>query len=1147
MADVLIYAPGMTAGLTASSAALRRRRKISTAASSAVLTATSVSIGSTRPILSGIDIASGPAGTLVVLSGSSFDETIELVMFGAVSAGSNYSVISETELAVYVPGGGTGTVDVSVTNENGTSTLTDGWTWDTYEGGPGGGGGSIPVVSDLVPDTSANLDGSGGDSVTIIGTGFTTARKVYFDTVEVEFTLDATTPATKLVAIAPPLGDNGNYVVDVDVENLYGRSADPGSANNFTYPGMPIPSITSNTPTTGIAGTRVVITGDYFTEVTAVQIGGYDTPFNVLNDETIECWVPYGPAPEVYSEIYVINPAGTSTTHGHFKIWGTPQAFTVTPLANAVSLKWSAVSSSLHATYRVYGSPDPTNPPTNIIATTAQTSIVYPISHAAGLHWYAVSYVDEYGNEGAQCAAVPAVSLETVADVIADEAIDAMSMFAASIRPPKVVDALPDLPDTDYPEGATVFLTTDHRLYRNGGGGPNINGDTYEKTWYDLVGSNDATLTGFPTPCTTSSGWAGNGTPDNPYRLVFAGTDDRAELAALSEAGFTDKTYTLEAWYRTTTVASGGLVAWGSGSGGSQHYGSISVSSTGKPLTNYSGSGGSGVTLYAVSANATLTYADGKWHHLIGTLDGTTLKIYCDGVLYNTGTTASDTMTVTRSRLGANGYETPSAYFTGDIACARVYDHALSAAEVTTNFGTGPTGVGYKATGLLHHWNAKFALETNAWVPLVDPAESGGPISTDSLVANSIKAGMISVGAVGADQIAANTIGAKHLIIANLDNLMPNPNSEQSPAGKDVLETSADVDYRGVNGADAYSGSYCRRLTGLAGGTVSYMLTNWLPAHYGEEYFLSYRGKLKTASNSAWIEIVSRTAAAAETVTTIGSVTTASYPANPVTGSHVLVSGDVEVALRAKTTSLATANFAYFDEIFFRRKNEGSLIVDGSITADHIESNTLVATTISGGTISGGTITGTTVNVTGSLVMDTGGVLQSSTSTNRIEITNANADRIWFYTGHHEQVTGSTIASISCSNTLESGILFFQGPNIHSGGRAELIMGSMDPSHGSDPPWFSVSAGTVMIDATSGTTIYGAVEMDGNCEVAGKIYPSVDFVSGSSSDGVWIQDSNTVSRRYKIFFNSNSGEKKLHLRQEGSANFYTHVFDGPYT
>jgi hypothetical protein len=50
---------------------------------------------------------------------------------------------------------------------------------------------------------------------------------------------------------------------------------------------------------------------------------------------------------------------------------------------------------------------------------------------------------------------------------IAEGAIDDMLLFADTIRPPEVVATLPALPDSAYPQGSFVFLTTDQKLYRN--------------------------------------------------------------------------------------------------------------------------------------------------------------------------------------------------------------------------------------------------------------------------------------------------------------------------------------------------------------------------------------------------------------------------------------------------------------------------------------------------------------------------------------------------------------------------------------------------------------------------------------------------------------------------------------------------------
>lgn len=52
---------------------------------------------------------------------------------------------------------------------------------------------------------------------------------------------------------------------------------------------------------------------------------------------------------------------------------------------------------------------------------------------------------------------------------IGSGAVATLSQFASSIRPVAIVSSLPALPDSTYPQGATVVLTTDNKLYRSTG------------------------------------------------------------------------------------------------------------------------------------------------------------------------------------------------------------------------------------------------------------------------------------------------------------------------------------------------------------------------------------------------------------------------------------------------------------------------------------------------------------------------------------------------------------------------------------------------------------------------------------------------------------------------------------------------------
>ena len=79
--------------------------------------------------------------------------------------------------------------------------------------------------------------------------------------------------------------------------------------------------------------------------------------------------------------------------------------------------------------------------------------------------------------------------------------------------------------------------------------------------------------------------------------------------------------------------------------------------------------------------------AQGTWTHLATTYDGTTLRVYVNGVqvgsLAATGTIASSTGQVT---IGGNSVW--GEYFAGAVDDVRIYNRALSAAEITSLMNT---------------------------------------------------------------------------------------------------------------------------------------------------------------------------------------------------------------------------------------------------------------------------------------------------------------------------------------------------------------------------------------------------------------------------------------------------------------------------
>ena len=82
---------------------------------------------------------------------------------------------------------------------------------------------------------------------------------------------------------------------------------------------------------------------------------------------------------------------------------------------------------------------------------------------------------------------------------------------------------------------------------------------------------------------------------------------------------------------------------------------------------------------------------DGNWYCVIGTHDGSTIKIYVNAVK---GTDASAGSATTNAASLYIGAESTGNYFKGDIGPVHIYNQVLSAAEVTQNFNAVRTRFG---------------------------------------------------------------------------------------------------------------------------------------------------------------------------------------------------------------------------------------------------------------------------------------------------------------------------------------------------------------------------------------------------------------------------------------------------------------------
>ncbi len=214
---------------------------------------------------------------------------------GSFSDDSSHIVVTGIPAALH-----TGTIDVSVTTDSGTSAISaaDQYTYTAI---------SAPTVTSVSPSMGSE---SGGTPVTIAGTNFDGIGSVTFGGTEAE-SFSVNPAGTSISAIAPP-GVLGT--VDVVVTAEGGTSA-INASDEFTYD-IPVPVVTAVTPNAGTTtgGGSVTISGTGFIAGATVKFGSNSATVNSINPTAISAVVPAGSAGPV--DVTVTTTGGTSVTSG---------------------------------------------------------------------------------------------------------------------------------------------------------------------------------------------------------------------------------------------------------------------------------------------------------------------------------------------------------------------------------------------------------------------------------------------------------------------------------------------------------------------------------------------------------------------------------------------------------------------------------------------------------------------------------------------------------------------------------------------------------------------------------------------------------------------------------------------------------------
>ncbi|KSU56436.1 LamG-like jellyroll fold domain-containing protein [Microbacterium enclense] len=280
---------------------------------------------------------------------------------------------------------------------------------------------------------------------------------------------------------------------------------------------------------------------------------------------------------------------------------------------------------------------------------------------------------------------LPLSALTVLAVVVLVTVSTSMSAFAASIRN-----------GTDT-AGTNPFFSC--RLAEAAVGAPStwaafaLSG-TGSLTEADFSGNGRTGVFEKPRTTTSSVGCV----RDTPKASV---TFDGSQCVYVAGSQRNPNTFSLEAWFQTSSTSNGRIIGFGDGA---------SWSSEGRwDRLVYLDAAGRVVfgvfpgTSVTVASPAGSDYADGAWHHVVATLSSGGMALYVDGELvdsrtgYTTGQNYTGTWKIGCGRLtywtngrniGVSDYNGPD-HFTGRIQYAAIFTSALTAAQVRAHYFAG--------------------------------------------------------------------------------------------------------------------------------------------------------------------------------------------------------------------------------------------------------------------------------------------------------------------------------------------------------------------------------------------------------------------------------------------------------------------------
>ena len=283
------------------------------------------------------------------------------------------------------------------------------------------------------------------------------------------------------------------------------------------------------------------------------------------------------------------------------------------------------------------------------------------------------------------------------------------------------------------------------------------------------------------------------------YGARFNGSSSNIQINKFSE--FTNYNFTLSVWIKTTDTSAyitsfrdPMYITLGTGlyTGGTHGMGI------------YDGSNS-----YFINNAAMQGINDGNWHHIVMTHDGTNLKGYIDGSLIgtvSTGTTTQFSGGTNYNRIGVRADGNTAAAYDGDIDQLRIFNKAISAAEVGKLYGNGAGEIACAYTSTTD--NVAYPIANTAYYKLdnnsKDSARSTGKFNEGAIFNGS--SSYIDLGASLMNNYESNNFSFSCWFNVPSTVINANPNIANNPINlsQNCIFTKADY----ISGAGLYGFIY---------------------------------------------------------------------------------------------------------------------------------------------------------------------------------------------------------------------------------------------------------------------------------------------------------------------------------------------------